>query len=272
MKNEVLQKQYEKLFETLHETRRTQTRELVTPVDINHHLGAPQHGGLPSFDMGISNEERANHQNIDQHETSLNPATLTRSRRSGGRHLLTEGVEGSKVVFHDCRDFLKQRRDNLIHVSSKINDPRVSERLGLLPCPRLATNLRKGQQVLEKHEGVGNSEMFRQTYLGSQYGKSREKLHALDQTFILLRGDGDLRKKAPVVHDSIQDPLVLQLLKEVNKLKAERQAEISDWNQPRHGPLTKRIIDTRLQAKTKQKLGLQLYTGNEDPIEHLNLF
>ncbi|KAM1473922.1 hypothetical protein ACFX2I_030007 [Malus domestica] len=27
-----------------------------------------------------------------------------------------------------------------------------------------------------------------------------------------------------------------------------------------------------LQAKTKQKLGLQLYTGREDPIEHLNLF
>ncbi|KAM1232981.1 hypothetical protein EV1_002658 [Malus domestica] len=27
-----------------------------------------------------------------------------------------------------------------------------------------------------------------------------------------------------------------------------------------------------LQAKTKQKLGLQLYTGMEDPIEHLNLF
>ncbi|KAM1784638.1 hypothetical protein ACFX12_037634 [Malus domestica] len=65
MKNEVLQEQYEKLFETLHETRRTQTHELVTPNDINHHLGAPQHGGSPSFDMGIPDEERANHQNID---------------------------------------------------------------------------------------------------------------------------------------------------------------------------------------------------------------
>ncbi|KAM1802630.1 hypothetical protein ACFX11_034071 [Malus domestica] len=74
MKNEVIQEQYEKLFETLHETRRTQTRELVTLVDINHHLGAPQHGRSPSFDMGILDEERANHQNIDQHETSLNPA------------------------------------------------------------------------------------------------------------------------------------------------------------------------------------------------------
>ncbi|KAM1366442.1 hypothetical protein ACFX2H_000008 [Malus domestica] len=155
MKNEVLQEQYEKLFETLHETRRTQTRELITPVDINHHLGAPQQGGSPSFDMGILDEERANHQNIDQHETSLNPAVTTRSRRSGGRHLLTEGVEGSKAVFRDCRDFLKQHRDNPIHVSSKINDPRVSERLGPLPCPRPATNLGKGQQVLEIHEGIG---------------------------------------------------------------------------------------------------------------------
>ncbi|KAM1003045.1 hypothetical protein ACFX2C_003415 [Malus domestica] len=53
MKNEVPQKQYEKLFETLHETRRTQTCELVTHVDINHYLGAPQHGGSPSFNMGI---------------------------------------------------------------------------------------------------------------------------------------------------------------------------------------------------------------------------
>ncbi|KAM1836451.1 hypothetical protein ACFX14_018375 [Malus domestica] len=155
---------------------------------------------------------------------------------------------------------------------SKINDPRVFERLGPLPCPRLATNLGKGQQVLEKHKGIGDSEMFRQTYLGSQYGESREKSHALNQTFLLPRGDGDLQKKALVVHDSIQDPLVLQLLKEVNKLKAKRQAEIPDWNQPRPDPLTRRIIDTLSKQKTKQKLGLQLYTGNEDSIEHLNLF
>ncbi|KAM1128221.1 hypothetical protein ACFX2B_037690 [Malus domestica] len=101
MKNEVLQKQYEKLFKTLHETRRTQTRDLVAPMDINHHLGAPQHRGTPSFDMGIPNEERANHQNIDQHETSLNPAALTRNRRSGGRHLLPKGLERSKAVYHD---------------------------------------------------------------------------------------------------------------------------------------------------------------------------
>ncbi|KAM1774756.1 hypothetical protein ACFX12_044089 [Malus domestica] len=57
MKNEVLHEQYEKLFETLHETMRTQTFELVAPVDINHHLGALQHGGSPSFDMGIPDEE-----------------------------------------------------------------------------------------------------------------------------------------------------------------------------------------------------------------------
>ncbi|KAM1197521.1 hypothetical protein ACFX2I_009092 [Malus domestica] len=83
MKNEVLQEQYEKLFETLHETRRTQTRELVTPVDINHHLDASQHRGSFSFDMGIPDEERVNHQNIDNHETSLNAAASTRSMRSG---------------------------------------------------------------------------------------------------------------------------------------------------------------------------------------------
>ncbi|KAM1010971.1 hypothetical protein ACFX13_047122 [Malus domestica] len=77
MKNEVLQEQYEKLFDTLHETRRTQTCELITPININHHLGATQHGGSLSFDRGIPDGERANHQNIDQYETSLNPAAST---------------------------------------------------------------------------------------------------------------------------------------------------------------------------------------------------
>ncbi|KAM1770687.1 hypothetical protein ACFX11_045594 [Malus domestica] len=192
MKNEILQEQYEKVFEMLHEARYTKTHELITPVEVNHQLGTPQHGGSFAFDMGIPVEERATHRNGDQHKTSLNPAASTQSRRSGGRHLLTEGVEGLKAVFYDCQDFLKQRRDNLIHVSSKINDPRVSERLGPLPCPRPTTNLGKGQQVLEKHEGIGDSEMFRQTYLGSQYGESREKSHALDQTFLLPTGDGDL--------------------------------------------------------------------------------
>ncbi|KAM2623962.1 hypothetical protein TB1_030982 [Malus domestica] len=163
-------------------------------------------------------------------------------------------MEGWKTIFHDCRDFLKQRRDNLFHVSLKIHDPRVSEILGPLPCPRPATNLGKGQQVLEKHEGIGDLEMFRQTNLGSQYSESKKKSHALNQTFLLPRGDGDLRQKAPMVHDSTQDPFVLQLLKEVNKLKAERQAEIPDWNQPRPGPLTRRILDTPLKQRQSRSL------------------
>ncbi|KAM1345614.1 hypothetical protein ACFX2H_034769 [Malus domestica] len=45
IKNKILQEQYEKLFETFHETRRTQTRELVAPVGINHNLGAPNTEG-----------------------------------------------------------------------------------------------------------------------------------------------------------------------------------------------------------------------------------
>ncbi|KAM1716891.1 hypothetical protein ACFX11_024802 [Malus domestica] len=222
--------------------------------------------------MGIPDEERANHQNIDQHETSLNPAVSTRSMRSGGRHLLTEGVEGSKVVFRDCRDFLKQRRDNHIHVSLKINDPWISERLGPLSCPRPATNLGKGQQVLEKHKGIGDSDMFRQTYLGSQYGESREKSHALDKTFILPKEDGDLRKKAPVVHDSTQDPLVLQLLKEINKLKAERQAEIPDWNQPRPGPLTRRILDTPSKQRQSRSLACNSILEKRTQLNTLTFF
>ncbi|KAM2900935.1 hypothetical protein FF1_006979 [Malus domestica] len=144
MKNDILQEQYEKVFKMLHEARYTKTHELITPVEVNHQLGVPQHGWSFALNMGIPVEERATHRNGDQHETSLNPAASTRSRRSGGRHLLTEGVEGLKVVFRDCRDFLKQRRNNSIHVSSKINDPRVSEKLGLLSCPKLATNLGKG--------------------------------------------------------------------------------------------------------------------------------
>ncbi|KAM0991841.1 hypothetical protein ACFX2J_010099 [Malus domestica] len=272
MRNEVLQEQYEKLFETLHEARQAQTRVLVAPVEVNHQLGALQHGGSHAFDIDIPDREQITPRLDNQHEASLNPVASTRTMRSGGRHLFAEGAEGSKAVFRDCRDFLKQRRENSIHISSKINDPRISERLGPLPRPEPATNLGKGQQVLERHEGTGDSEVFRQTYPGSQYSESREKSHALDQTFLIPRGDGDLRKKAPVAHNSAQDPLVLQLLEEVNKLKAERQAEIPDWNQPRPGPLTRRILNTPLQAKTKQKLGLQLYTGKEDPIEHLNLF
>ncbi|KAM1258451.1 hypothetical protein EV1_037641 [Malus domestica] len=58
MKNEILQEQYEKVFEMLHEARYTKTHKLlVAPMDINHHLGAPQHGGSRPFDMSIPDEE-----------------------------------------------------------------------------------------------------------------------------------------------------------------------------------------------------------------------
>ncbi|KAM1439544.1 hypothetical protein TB2_012666 [Malus domestica] len=83
MKNEVLQKQYEKLFEMFHEARHTQTHELIAPVEVNCHLGAPQHGGSPVFNMDIPDEERATYQCGDQHKTSLNLAASTRSKRSG---------------------------------------------------------------------------------------------------------------------------------------------------------------------------------------------
>ena len=145
--------------------------------------------------MGILDEERANHQNIDQHETSLNPDVSTRSRRSGGTHLLAEGLEGSKVVYRDYRDFLKQRRENPLHISSKINDPRVSERLGPLPRPRPAANLGKERHVLEEHEDTRDFEVFRQTRPRSQYGESKEKPHALAQTFLLPRGNRTYERK-----------------------------------------------------------------------------
>ncbi|KAB2615819.1 B3 domain-containing transcription repressor VAL2-like [Pyrus ussuriensis x Pyrus communis] len=136
------------------------------------------------FNMDIPDEERVTHQYVDQHETSLNPTASTRSRRSGGRNLFVEGVEGSKSVYHNCGDFLRQHRENPIHISSKINDPRVSKRLGPLPQPRPATNLGKKQQVPEEHEGIGDSE-------------SKEKPHTLDQTSLLPRSDGNLWNKAP---------------------------------------------------------------------------
>ncbi|KAM2423983.1 hypothetical protein PS1_021937 [Malus domestica] len=58
MKNEVLQEQYEKLFETLHQTRRTQTRELVAPVDINIIWVPPSsEGHLPSTWVSLLRSE-----------------------------------------------------------------------------------------------------------------------------------------------------------------------------------------------------------------------
>ncbi|KAM1696487.1 hypothetical protein ACFXTN_028011 [Malus domestica] len=41
MKNEILQEQYEKVFEMLYEARYTKAHELITPVEVNHQLGAP---------------------------------------------------------------------------------------------------------------------------------------------------------------------------------------------------------------------------------------
>ncbi|KAM1254325.1 hypothetical protein ACFX2J_042088 [Malus domestica] len=90
MKNEVLQEQYEKLFETFHEARHAQTHELVAPVKVNHQLGVPQHGGSPVFDIDIPDRERVTHRSDNQHETFFNTVASTRSRRSGVRHLLAE--------------------------------------------------------------------------------------------------------------------------------------------------------------------------------------
>ncbi|KAM1172709.1 hypothetical protein ACFX2G_023263 [Malus domestica] len=41
MKNEILQEQYERVFKMLHEARYTKTHKLITPVEVNHQLGAP---------------------------------------------------------------------------------------------------------------------------------------------------------------------------------------------------------------------------------------
>ncbi|KAM1263113.1 hypothetical protein ACFX13_028827 [Malus domestica] len=59
MKNKILQEQYEKVFEMLHEPRYTKTHEFITPVEVNYQLGASQHGGPFAIDMGIHVEERA---------------------------------------------------------------------------------------------------------------------------------------------------------------------------------------------------------------------
>ncbi|KAM1798113.1 hypothetical protein ACFX12_032214 [Malus domestica] len=77
MKNEILQEQYEKVFEMLHEARYTKAHELITSMEVNHQLGTPQHGGSFALDMGIPVEERATHRNGDRHETSFNPTAST---------------------------------------------------------------------------------------------------------------------------------------------------------------------------------------------------
>ncbi|KAM2773105.1 hypothetical protein COP1_018158 [Malus domestica] len=76
---------------------------------------------------------------------------------------LQKGLEGSKAVYCDCRDFLKQRQENPLPICLKINDSKFSERLGPLPRPRPAANLGKERQVPNEHEGTGDSEVFPQT-------------------------------------------------------------------------------------------------------------
>ncbi|KAM2040113.1 hypothetical protein ACFX16_034087 [Malus domestica] len=61
LRNEVLQEQYEKLFEMLHEARHAQTHKLVTPVEVNNHMNAPQHGGSPISNMDIPDRDRGTH-------------------------------------------------------------------------------------------------------------------------------------------------------------------------------------------------------------------
>ncbi|KAM2565144.1 hypothetical protein TB1_007808 [Malus domestica] len=77
MRNEVLQEQYEKNFEMLHEARHAQAHKLVAPAEVNNHLNAPQHGGSPISNTDIPDRDRATHQCDNQHETSLNPAAST---------------------------------------------------------------------------------------------------------------------------------------------------------------------------------------------------
>ncbi|KAM1971171.1 hypothetical protein ACFX1X_018105 [Malus domestica] len=49
IKNKIFQKQYEKVFKMFHDARYTKTHELITLVEVNHQLGAPNtEGHLPS--------------------------------------------------------------------------------------------------------------------------------------------------------------------------------------------------------------------------------
>ncbi|KAM2403645.1 hypothetical protein ACFX1X_031383 [Malus domestica] len=45
IRNEVLQEQYEKLFDMLHEARHAQAHKLVAPAEVNNHLNAPNTEG-----------------------------------------------------------------------------------------------------------------------------------------------------------------------------------------------------------------------------------
>ena len=97
-------------------------------------------------------------------------------------------------------------------------------------------------QALGQQKSVWDLVDFQQAHSDNQYVESKEMTHVLHRSSILLRNDGKLQKKASMVPDSTQDHLILQLIEEVNKLKAERHARIPDWNRPRLGLLIRRII------------------------------
>ncbi|KAM1757204.1 hypothetical protein ACFX11_006496 [Malus domestica] len=107
-------------------------------------------------------------------------------------------------------------------------------------------NPRNEPHALEGQEGERDSGDFQTARLESQYGESKKKPHAFDQTSILPKDEENLRMRILVMLDSTQDPLILHLLEEVNKLKAECHAQIPSWDQPRPDPLTKRILGTYL--------------------------
>ncbi|KAM1512728.1 hypothetical protein ACFX1Z_024257 [Malus domestica] len=212
--------------------------------------------------MDIPNRERATHQGVDQHETSLNPAVSTRNRRSGGRHLIAKGLEGSTTIYHDCQDFLKQRQENPLHISSEINDPRVSERLGPLPRPRPAANLGNERQVPEEHKGTGDSEVFGQTRPISQYGESKEKPHPLAQTFLLPRGDEDLQKDRHLIAKGLEgSTTVYHDCQDFLKQRQENPVHISsEINDPR--------VSERLSPLPRPRPAANLGNERQVPEEH----
>ena len=82
----------------------------------------------------------------------------------GGASLQKEWKD-RRAVYRDCRDFLRQRRENPIHISSRIKDPKVIKGLSPLPQRRPASNPGKERQALEGQEGVGDSGDFQRTRL-----------------------------------------------------------------------------------------------------------
>lgn len=67
---------------------------------------------------------------------------------------------------------------------------------------------------------------FQQAHCDRQYIESKERQHALKRASLLLINDENLRMRVLMGPNFTQDPLILQLLKEVNKMKAKCQAKI----------------------------------------------